>query len=126
MLQVQKEIDDLLGGPTPLKFSTAHPECFAQTQTVTLGANTLSITGAVNGEDWKRMLPFTVESGTLFKDSDVEIVAAQQKMKYLVRTMIKFSRGYNQLDVQISNTEELTSSMDIQCSPVRYAAGEPP
>jgi hypothetical protein len=62
---------------------------------VTLGPNNLSVAGVSNGEDWKRMLPFSVDQGTLFKDNDTEITAVQQKMKYLVRTLIKFNRGYN-------------------------------
>lgn len=59
-----------------MKFQSTHPECFAPSQTVQVGPNTLNIRGVTNGEDWKRMLPFTVDQGTLYKDSDVEIVAA--------------------------------------------------
>jgi hypothetical protein len=54
---LQQEINELLGAKT-LKFQDKHPECFAPSQTVTIGANTLTTNGVKNGQQWKTLLPF--------------------------------------------------------------------
>ena len=117
---------------TKMKFQDAHPENFAPQQTVDLPAhNSLSMQGCANAADWKSALPFATKEGTLYRQGDLEITVQIQTMKYLVRSLLSFKcsnvlASVADIAVDVPNKQGLKDQMQIECSPVRYQAGQPP
>lgn len=131
-------LTDLLGtGPsmpaqTKMKFQDSHPENFAPQQTVDLPLhNSLSMHGCANASNWKSVLPFSAKEGTLYQQGDLEITIQIQTMKYLVRSLLSFKctnmlASVADISVDMANKQGLKDAMQIECSPVRYQAGQPP
>ena len=55
------------------KFYYAHADRFSPQQTVKLTGQTLDLKTAVNGNQWKAMLPFSMREGVIYSDDKLEV-----------------------------------------------------
>lgn len=84
-----------------------------------------------NANHWKGQLPYASKEGVLYDDNDFEIRVQTQSIRYLVRLMLTFKSKdplceVSDVSIKVMNPAHLQSSYQIECSPVRYAPGQPP
>ena len=81
---------------------------------------TLDLKTAVNGNQWKAMLPFSMSQGVIYSDDRVEVTCLIQVMKFLERIQISFTakEGTTITDVQAKMAQN-SDSLDIAVSPMK-------
>jgi hypothetical protein len=84
---------------------------------------TLDLKTAINGNQWKTMLPFSINQGVLHSDDKVEVTCVIQVMKFLERIQLAFTAkgGASITEVQAKLTQN-NDSLDIAVSPMKIKA----